>query len=998
MSKVGFEISKSIKESKWLYIHYENASNEKTFYWCAVVDIELTMKLKVVIFNHDKSPDTMNTKIRFSRILHAEVLEGTFYDVPLSLVSKLEASPEKFDWLNYDQYNQNILEYYKKCAFYDYDPYYRDSTLIEGIDAHVLLNNEGYNLNSSQLEIIVNYIRGLMNSKTKSHFGIETRELSINRLAIQTSKGLYVVAYQNIVFNPHKKSLVLAPTIHINPTFLIGEYKHSLSHYMDMDVEEFKREFNHNSESIKEILADTLPFHEKLDELPHIIEIMRRVNVNYELEFDAIKKMQEDNKLTVPLRAFFGNMNTKYLRRTLKPIALLDDKVNIDQLRVIHNAFKQPITYVQGPPGTGKTQTILNIIVTAMLNEETVLITSNNNHPIDSIYEKMRQITFKDSPIPFPILRLGNRDLVHEALNTIKQGYESLKGSKANEKRADKRRSSFEKNLKALNRFIEAYEDRLDIEENIDAIKTIMKHLKDEFRIASYNAELDDFEAQLNKMQSFKDEDAHELLPPKDYVLYEWLFEFSKLSWKKLLEPKYKPLIAVFNKKDPDERITEFNRYLKEDKNVRDFLKVFPVILTTNISSARLGSPTQHFDLTVIDEAGQCTISTSLLPILRGERLVLVGDPNQLEPVTVIEPKINERLKREFSIPKTYDYTNNSILKVMQERDVISKFILLRYHYRSHKKIIDFSNQKYYENQLIIESRMIHDDPLEYVDVKNQAVSSHFHRNTAVAEVTKILDIIKQNPKKSIGVITPFRNQANLLQDHIREHKFEHVDVGTVHTFQGDEKETIILSCAVTQSTIEKTFDWAKNNRELINVATTRAKNKLIVVGDFNQIQKRSHEANDLNELIRYVHTKGQRLITKSKDSFNYSIYQRKSLNSKFEEEFLKTLEHLFSTTQRYEVKEKVGIKSVLPRAQTSNLEYYFKAEFDFVVYDRITKMPVTAIELDGKEHIENRETIERDKKKEEICNYNKLKLIRIPNNYVRRYEYIRNRLISLFR
>ena len=106
MSKVAFEIAKAIKESKWLYIHYKNVSDELTYYWCAVLDVEVSKRLKVDIFNYEKSSDTMSTRISFSRILHAEVLEGTFYDVPLLLVNELKVGHDKYKWLYFEQDNQ----------------------------------------------------------------------------------------------------------------------------------------------------------------------------------------------------------------------------------------------------------------------------------------------------------------------------------------------------------------------------------------------------------------------------------------------------------------------------------------------------------------------------------------------------------------------------------------------------------------------------------------------------------------------------------------------------------------------------------------------------------------------------------------------------------------------------------------------------------------------------------------------------------------------------
>src|SRR5690606_20786900 len=83
-------------------------------------------------------------------------------------------------------------------------------------------------------------------------------------------------------------------------------------------------------------------------------------------------------------------------------IVLYDNNVNIDQLRTIYNSLKYPITYVQGPPGTGKTQTILNIIVNSLTNNKTLLISSNNNIPIDGIKDKMSIGKYRNKDILLP--------------------------------------------------------------------------------------------------------------------------------------------------------------------------------------------------------------------------------------------------------------------------------------------------------------------------------------------------------------------------------------------------------------------------------------------------------------------------------------------------------------------------------------------------------------------------------------------------------------------
>ena len=71
-------------------------------------------------------------------------------------------------------------------------------------------------------------------------------------------------------------------------------------------------------------------------------------------EYEAVIDMYQNQKVTVPLRAFFGEMVSKPLRRKAYPIVLADQRVNLDQLLAINNAMKYPVAYIQGPPGTGK--------------------------------------------------------------------------------------------------------------------------------------------------------------------------------------------------------------------------------------------------------------------------------------------------------------------------------------------------------------------------------------------------------------------------------------------------------------------------------------------------------------------------------------------------------------------------------------------------------------------------------------------------------------------
>ena len=114
--------------------------------------------------------------------------------------------------------------------------------------------------------------------------------------------------------------------------------------------------------------------------------------------------MMSNNDGTTPLNAFFGNMSKHRLgKKDDYQIVCLDNKVNISQLRVIANALKHPITYVQGPPGTGKTHSIINLLISTFFNGQTVLVSSNNNKPIDDIYAKLISLEYKKKKIPLTI-------------------------------------------------------------------------------------------------------------------------------------------------------------------------------------------------------------------------------------------------------------------------------------------------------------------------------------------------------------------------------------------------------------------------------------------------------------------------------------------------------------------------------------------------------------------------------------------------------------------
>ena len=246
---------------------------------------------------------------------------------------------------------------------------------------------------------------------------------------------------------------------------------------------------------------------------------------------------------------------------------------------------------------------------------------------------------------------------------------------------------------------------------------------------------------------------------------------------------------------------------------------MFPIVISTNLSITKLGSAKVQFDLVIIDEAGQCSIAGSFPPLVRGDSLVLVGDTNQLNPVVVLDKEINRFLREHYNVGGFYDYCENSILKTMSNVDAISKYILLKKHYRSVKDIIAFSNRKYYGEKLdYARVDASNTDPLQFIDVSSRG-SDIGEKNTSIREAEAIVSSIKKNNYNNVGIITPFKNQSDIIRGLMKENGLNDiVEVGTIHSFQGGEKDVIYVSLGITPFSKEGTFKWVKNNKELINV------------------------------------------------------------------------------------------------------------------------------------------------------------------------------------
>ncbi len=991
------DIFRAVHEGKWLSIEYNNQNGEQTRYWIAIKDINVQRRTLRVEGLHLELMTVMELTIYLDSITEARIIEGSYCQTNEKLIEDLKLHPYKYQSIFTNVVNLKILNYLEECNKADVVPYQCEYALIRKLDGDRFQNGE-YALTEEQFrEIVRDFQRGSSSPGSR----LRMKDICMNVLSIHTPKGLYVLAYRKLWLDVRGRVLREAEDISICTEYTIGGVKQSVRKFLDADDYALLDDVESHLELIKDRIIRGNRRAYKVDDLPYVIALGRDVLVDLRKEYEAVTRMYQQEETTYPVRAFFGEMVSRPVRKKNYPIALLDHRINMDQLLAIYEGMKYPLAYVQGPPGTGKTSTIINTIVTAFFNERTVLFSSYNNHPIDGVCEELKNITYQNRVIPFPMLRLGNRDEVKKSLRNMKALYEEVKGIPIYDSTLDKNRDEKIARTKRLSELLKNYEEVLSLNEQKEALECLLSSNSQlTFQVDLQGRQKRQIEDRLRGIGEISDREARGLLDRNENEFRKYLYYTSAKMIKRLGEPKNEKLRLILDIRDEEKRAAEFGKYLSDGANLKKLLRIFPLIATTCISAAKLGKPEVYFDMVIMDEASQSNNAVSLVPVIRGKSLMLVGDPQQLNPVIVLDEKINLSLRRKYQVPEEYDYCRNSIYKTYLANDPVSEEILLSHHYRCDPRIIDFNNKKYYNGKLKVETQSKEKEPLLYVDVKGNIGAQ---KNTAPAEAEKIIEYVRMNRDKKIGIITPFANQKRYLEEQLKSYNITDVTCGTVHAFQGDQKDVILFSLAVTDRTQRPTYQWLKNNKELINVATSRAREKLIVISsseDLNRLHGNDPD-DDIYELVEYVKTKGRSQVTeKTAASRALGV---KPYSTETEEAFLTSLNHALENVLYYNmscvVHKEVGIAHVF-RENTNYSDLFYSGRFDFVVYQKegSEELPILAIELDGKEHMEDAVVKERDRRKQEICRAHNLELIRIDNSYARRYYYIKEILIDYFK
>lgn len=1017
MENVGRVILKGLFCEEWVKIQYHNKKDEETHYMIGINDID-PYKKKIYCdgFNVNYGYDVKRLEISYDSILTASICEGTYHKTPQELIKKIEENKEEFIFLNVMEHSEDILDYYSNCFKLDAVPYVTKYRLVEEIDIAELEKNYIYNLNEKQFKILSDHaFYQEENKQKKKEKGLDKIkiQLAVNNISIYTDKGLYVLAYQDVLLDIENKCLIASKEVHINKEFCFDgdknevKYIENIHKYLPEDDYYLLDNIKENQQKIMDSIREyndtrKSSYHSevKTESRPFLMKMARKLVVDIDSEFDGIRHMIRNPKtMSFPIKAFFGEINLKFKRALNYPIFTIDDRYNIDQINAINIGLKSPVSYIQGPPGTGKTQTLVNAILSSVFNGKTVLVTSNNNIPIDGVYEDINGLHYNSEQMLFPAIRLGSFENCGIAIDRIKMMYEKAKGLSPDDSRIKSLKKQRSEAMKGLMELLSKYEKYTKLLEKEEALT---KLLKDDNSLLSITlqAQLNDVRENIKSLGDFEVEKLKDYVQIDQRQLRMALHYETAARLQALSTPKHKDLYEIINlpvesADEYSERTRRFRLYLSNDENLQKFLEIFPVVLATNLSCTYLGKPRVQFDIVMMDEAGQCNVSSSLIPIVRGKQLLLVGDPQQLCPVVVLDETVNRSLKLKYRVANEYDYLNNSIYTLLTQIDLSGNETLLSYHYRCHDKIIGFSNQKYYHNKLKLCANSKEQKPLQFIDTTKKDVLRNLgKKNISEYEAKSICEYIKQNPELSIGIITPFVHQKECIEYYLKQNNIGDISVGTVHRFQGDQKDVILFSTAITNSTLSGTYNWLKKNKELINVAVSRAKSRLVILGNLDALNKLSDGKDDLKELCDYVKSNGESLVTDV--SIESVALGTRQMNRESEKHLTETVEHVLSVLKngQYFTLNQVPVSSLFNKEKVDDGIFY-KQTFDLVIFEHTFSgdRAVLAIELDGPEHREDESVVRRDKKKDEICKNHNFTLLRIPRDCARDYLNIKDTL-----
>jgi len=588
-------------------------------------------------------------------------------------------------------------------------------------------------------------------------------------------------------------------------------------------------------------------------------------------------------------------------RHLLGPLAapLMSNRSQEDTLERLRG---EPLTVVTGPPGTGKTQLVVNAVANAWLDGHTVLVTSTNNAAVDVAVERAGKDVCRGL-----LVRTGNReireqvpDFVTAAVDEARDDPGEAAKAHASLAQAAKKRTELSNNLERLDtldsELLNVVQDLEQAERSLaDAVRLLWgntapresrpspheverraKRLRTTLLLKRLRSQR--LRRQLGCIESAPLEGLIAWAKSDRRVLESSTqLETKRAAHRRLMDVVGDPASAVRDIGCEWEkaslrsiRATCASRVVSGSRQLADFGRTSSRAdaLKRAISrslqslrgwactalSARSSFPLEPglFDLVIVDEASQCSLSAVLPLAYRGKRLAIVGDPHQLQPIVPLGDDLLAQIASQVGFDNHalrhsgFHHKDGSAYMAFESLSTRPP-ILLNEHYRCHPQIARWFNRTFYENELVVLTDVAEmtqrDRSICWVDVAGGTAArpdtggSWLNRAEAEEAARQLAGVMSSPDCMSAAVVTTFAAQARLIEqlvegrlgrDNLTDTGFA---CGTAHRLQGDERDVIIFSTVLAPGIGDFGARWIENERNLLNVAVSRARRALIVLG-----------------------------------------------------------------------------------------------------------------------------------------------------------------------
>ncbi|GAA5049138.1 hypothetical protein HNP84_004339 [Thermocatellispora tengchongensis] len=563
---------------------------------------------------------------------------------------------------------------------------------------------------------------------------------------------------------------------------------------------------------------------------------------------------------------------------------------NDAQLAVLDSVFRRRLTVATGPPGTGKSQLVANVVATAVANGDSVLVASTNNRAVDEVWQRC------DRLVPGSLIRTGSRehqqkeevpalqDLLKRAgpppgnVTTLRTQLRLLTDDMLARREELSEIGRLDRELRQAGERREAHAERLGVPvavvtEQLGSDEDVVRWAGRARRAA--NARLfghwrrtrllrrlglpvpaggSDAAATCTALAGFADAECRWRASrrrlrdmPEDIRITESIDETEE----RVRELSAQVLEHAVNSGAHQGRQGILRLLQKQQRRESDWGEVARLLdhlrgwAVTSLSARRFPPNPALFDLVIIDEASQCSIPHVIPLLFRARRALVIGDVMQLTQISKLPGEYEASAHRDAGLradvleKHQMAYRRHSAFHAAEH--AAGGSILLDEHYRCHPDIAAVSNDLFYGGRLAvltdIRSRPMMDKPaIIWVEARGQAQRIPGSSWVNQAEIDKVVSCVEHLDKHlpteaTIGVVTPFAAQQRELAQ-LLSHYGVRVQVGTVHTFQGSERDAMVFSLVAGTGMEPGTIDWVGLQLNLWNVAITRARSHLILVGD----------------------------------------------------------------------------------------------------------------------------------------------------------------------